>query len=149
MKLTRGTLSGLAIVTIALTGASTRRLPMDLGNFSVSLTVKNLDASKVFYEKLGFVQVLGDASKGWVIMKNGNTNIGLFHGMFDRNILTFNPGWDQNGKPIGKATDVRNIQTRLRDEGIAVGPAIEGTHGPAGFTISDPDGNPILIDQHI
>ncbi len=149
MKLTHGIVAGLAVISVALIGAAPQKAPTDLGNFSVSLTVKDLEASRAFYRKLGFVQVLGDASKGWVIMKNGSANIGLFHGMFERNILTFNPGWDHNGKPVKNASDIRSIQAHLRAEGIDVGKEIGGSKGPAGFTISDPDGNPILIDQHI
>ena len=122
---------------------------MDLGNFSVSLTVKDIQASKDFYERLGFAQVLGDSQQGWAIMKNGSTNIGLFQGMFERNMLTFNPGWDHNGKPDGKSEDVRTIQKRLKEAGVDVGADIEGTKGPASFTVTDPDGNPVLIDQHI
>lgn len=122
---------------------------MALGNFSVSLTVRDIGASKAFYEKLGFVQILGDPAQGWAIMKNGTTNIGLFQGAFDRNMLTFNPGWDQNGSPTGAFEDVRSIQRRLREAGIAVGAEIGSASGPASFTITDPDGNPILFDQHL
>ena len=121
---------------------------MELGNFSVSLAVKDIKASKAFYEKLGFSQTLGDPAQGWAIMKNGSTNIGLFQGMFERNILTFNPGWDQNGAPAGEFEDVRDIQKRLKDSGVEVGAAIESDQGPGSFTVTDPDGNPILFDQH-
>lgn len=122
---------------------------MELGNFSVSLAVSDIQASKDFYEKLGFVQILGDAQQGWAIMKNGGTNIGLFQGMFERNMLTFNPGWDHAGNVDGKSEDIRTIQKRLREAGVDVGVAIEGTKGPGSFTVTDPDGNPVLIDQHI
>ena len=121
---------------------------MTLGNFSVSLTVRDINASKAFYENLGFVQILGDTAQGWAIMKNGSTNVGLFQGAFERNTLTFNPGWDQDGGPTGAFEDVRAIQRRLREAGIEVGAEIESASGPAGFTVVDPDGNPILFDQH-
>ncbi len=122
---------------------------MGLGNFSVSLAVKDIRASKAFYEKLGFVQIMGDIGQGWAIMKNGSTNIGLFQGMFERNALTFNPGWDQDGKPDSQADDIRTIQQRLQAAGIDVGAEIEGTAGPASFAVTDPDGNPVLFDQHV
>ena len=122
---------------------------MHLGNFSVSLAVKDIAASKAFYEKLGFTQVHGDAGQGWAIMKNGSTKIGLFHGMFDRNMLTFNPGWDQDGQPDGKSEDLRLIQKRLQSAGLDAGTAIEAGEGPASFMLTDPDGNPILFDQHL
>ena len=121
---------------------------MTLGNFSVSLTVRDITASKAFYERLGFVQILGDTAQGWAIMKNGSTNIGLFQGAFERNTLTFNPGWDQDGSPLGAFEDVRVIQRRLREAGLDTGAEIDSASGPAGFTVTDPDGNPILFDQH-
>jgi catechol 2,3-dioxygenase-like lactoylglutathione lyase family enzyme len=123
---------------------------MELGAFSVSLNVKDIHASKDFYEKLGFSVLGGDPSRNWVILKNGNCVIGLFQGMFDRNILTFNPGWDQEAGPIGPFTDVREVQKVLRSEGVHLdSEADENTKGPASIILSDPDGNPILIDQHI
>ncbi len=122
---------------------------MELGNFSVSLAVKDVEASKGFYQKLGFVQVFGDTDKGWAIMKNGSTKIGLFQGMFEKNLLTFNPGWDQEGKPSGKFEDIRSIQARLKKAGLDVGADIETQSGPASFVVTDPDGNPILLDQHL
>ena len=122
---------------------------MTLGNFSVSLTVRDIGASKAFYERLGFVQVLGDTAQGWAIMKNGGTNIGLFQGAFERNTLTFNPGWDQDGSPLDTFEDVRAIQRRLREAGLDTGAAIDSASGPAAFTVTDPDGNPILFDQHL
>lgn len=123
---------------------------MELGAFSVSLAVKDLPASQVFYEKLGFTLFGGDPAKGWAIMKAGTTVIGLFHGMFDANILTFNPGWDSNAQPVAGFTDVREIQSRLRSGGVALLTAAdEDTTGPASITLEDPDGNIILIDQHI
>eukprot|EP00039_Didymoeca_costata_P020407 m.341165 g.341165 ORF g.341165 m.341165 type:complete len:141 (-) comp19876_c0_seq1:99-521(-) len=122
---------------------------MDLGNFSVSLTVKDIQASKDFYEKLGFAVLHGDAAQGWLILKNGTTNIGLFKGMFDKNIMTFNPGWDHNGKDTESFTDIREIQSKLLSAGVKIEkPVEEGTTKPASFTITDPDGNTILIDQH-
>jgi catechol 2,3-dioxygenase-like lactoylglutathione lyase family enzyme len=123
---------------------------MELGCFSISLNVKDISASKEFYEKLGFTAYAGDISQNWIMMKNGNTNIGLFQGMFDKNILTFNPGWDQDAKEIGPFTDIRVIQEDLRSKGIRLdSEADPATKGPASIIITDPDGNPILIDQHI
>lgn len=122
---------------------------MDLGAFSVSLSVKDLDASKRFYEKLGFVQFHGDASQGWVILKNADHVIGLFQGMFEKNTLTFNPGWDGDAKPVDPFTDIRDLQRRLRDQGVQfVLEVDESGSGPGSFIIEDPDGNPILVDQH-
>jgi len=121
--------------------------PTALGNFSVSLTVRDMGPAKAFYEKLGFVQVAGDG-RGWAVMKNGPTKIGLFQGMFPRNMLTFNPGWDQDGRPTGPFEDIRSLQRRFREAGLDVGAAIESASGPASFIITDPDGNPILFDQH-
>ena len=121
---------------------------MSLGNFSVSLTVRDIDASKAFYEKLGFVQVFGNPAQHWVIMQNGTTNIGLFQGMFPRNALTFNPGWDHQGNNVASFDDVRALQRRLRDAGVDTGAAIASASGPASFSVTDPDGNPILFDQH-
>ena len=122
---------------------------MELGAFSVSLSVKDLEASRDFYAKLGFKQIGGHADQNWLILKNGEHVIGLFQGMFDKNTLTFNPGWDQQGKETDSFTDVREIQKTLRDQGIAiVSEADEATQGPASLMVFDPDGNPILIDQH-
>jgi predicted enzyme related to lactoylglutathione lyase len=123
---------------------------MDLGTFSVSLTVKDIHASKAFYEKLGFSAFAGDISQNWLIMKNGDHAIGLFQGMFDRNTLTFNPGWDRNARPVEAFTDVRELQRRLKAQGVTpVAEADETTTGPAYFMVLDPDGNPILVDQHV
>jgi len=123
---------------------------MDLGNFSVSLAVKDIAASRIFYEKLGFAVFGGDAGQGWLIMKSTNCVIGLFQGMFERNTLTFNPGWDAGGNPLPTFTDVREIQKSLRAAGIALASeADETTTGPASFMVIDPDGNPILFDQHV
>jgi len=123
---------------------------MKLGAFSVSLSVKDLGASKAFYEKLGFSVFGGNAAQNWLIMKNGDHIIGLFQGMFENNILTFNPGWDQDAKPLESFTDVRDLQRQLKAQGITMQTeADENTSGPASFVIVDPDGNAILIDQHV
>ena len=124
---------------------------MDLGNFSVSLVVKDIEASRLFYEKLGFSVFTGNESQNWLIMKNGETTIiGLFQGMFEQNILTFNPGWDSNGRTLDHFTDVREIQRHLKSQGVAFQTeADESTTGPASFVVVDPDGNPILFDQHV
>ena len=122
---------------------------MDLGNFSVSLAVKDLAASRDFYEKLGFVQVGGDFDQKWLVLQNADDKIGLFEGMFDRNMLTFNPGWDSNANELAEFTDVRVLQSRLREQGVSFTvEADESTAGPAYFMLVDPDGNPILVDQH-
>jgi catechol 2,3-dioxygenase-like lactoylglutathione lyase family enzyme len=122
---------------------------MQLGNFSVSLAVKNAEASRQFYEKLGFVVLMGEASNGWLILKNGRAVIGLFQGMFEKNMLTFNPGWDENAQPLEQFTDIRELQRRLKAQGVVlVTEADESTTGPANFMTFDPDGNPILVDQH-
>ena len=122
---------------------------MDLGAFSVSLAVKDLAASRAFYEKFGFVAFHGDASQNWLILKNGGHVIGLFQGMFEKNILTFNPGWDSNAQEVDPFTDVRELQRQLRAQGVSFQQeADESTTGPASFVVEDPDGNPILIDQH-
>lgn len=123
---------------------------MDLGAFSVSLVVKNLKSSKTFYEKLGFKVFHGEESQNWLIMKNKSTVIGLFEGMFEKNILTFNPGWNENAESIESFDDVRTIQEDLREKGIEfVTKVQEESSGPGSFMIQDPDGNTILIDQHV
>ena len=123
---------------------------MDLGNFSISLAVKDIGASREFYEKLGFKVFGGDASQNWLIMKNGDHAIGLFQGMFEKNTLTFNPGWDSNARELDTYTDVRELQRQLKEQGVEfVIEADESTTGPANFVVLDPDGNPILVDQHI
>ncbi len=123
---------------------------MNLGCFSTSLTVKDLQKSKEFYEALGFQVFHGDESQGWLIMKNGNCNIGLFQGMFEKNILTFNPGWDQNASSLESYTDVRELQKTLKEKGIVIINEVDETgSGPGSFSMIDPDGNPILIDQHV
>ena len=122
---------------------------MELGAFSVSLAVKDIAASKAFYEKLGFTVFMGDAKK-WLIMKNGDHVIGLFHGMFDKNILTFNPGWNSDARPLPEFTDVRELQRRLKASGEnMISQADESSTGQASFMIVDPDGNTILVDQHV
>ena len=123
---------------------------MELSAFSISLTVKDLEVSKSFYEKLGFMAFAGDAAQNWLIMKNGDHVIGLFQGMFERNILTFNPGWDSSAQALAAFTDVRELQRTLLAQGVAFEQqADENTTGPASFVIVDPDGNPILVDQHV
>lgn len=122
---------------------------MVLGAFSISLAVKEIGASKAFYEKLGFTIFGGNIDQNWLIMKNGDTVIGLFQGMFDKNILTFNPGWDSNAQPLASFTDVRELQRQLKAQGITFATeADETTTGPASFVVVDPDGNPVLFDQH-
>ena len=123
---------------------------MDLGAFSISLAVQDLEASRVFYEKLGFTVVGGDPSQNWLILRNAGHTIGLFQGMFDKNILTFNPGWDDEAQPVGDFTDVRELQRRLKAAGVPlVVEADESSAGPASFVVEDPDGNPVLVDQHV
>ena len=123
---------------------------MELGAFSVSLAVKDIEASKLFYEKIGFTAFAGDQSQNWLIMKNGSHAIGLFQGMFDKNILTFNPGWNSDAQKLGQFTDVRELQRQLKARGVSLlSEADESSAGPASFMISDPDGNTILVDQHV
>ncbi len=123
---------------------------MELGAFSVSLAVKDIEASKVFYEKLGFTVFAGNQSQNWLIMKNGDHAIGLFQGMFDKNILTFNPGWSSDAQPLREFTDIRRLQHQVKELGInLVSEADESSTGPASFMMVDPDGNPILVDQHV
>jgi lactoylglutathione lyase len=123
---------------------------MELGAFSVSLAVKDLEASRRFYEQLGFVQFHGDASQNWLILKNGDHVIGLFQGMFEKNSLTFNPGWDQGTNALESFTDIRDLQRELKARGVAfVAEVDEAGSGPGSFVIVDPDGNPIIVDQHV
>ena len=123
---------------------------MDLGAFSISLAVEDIEASRAFYEKLGFEVVGGDASQNWQILRNGVHTIGLFQGMFERNILTFNPGWDWKADTLDGFTDVRELQRQLKAKGVMlVSEADENGTGPASFVALDPDGNPILVDQHV
>lgn len=123
---------------------------MELGAFSISLTVKDIEASRVFYEQFGFKIFGGDASQNWLILKNGDHVIGLFQGMFEKNTLTFNPGWDSNANKLDTFTDVRELQRQLKGRGVQlVTEADETSTGPASFIAIDPDGNPILVDQHV
>lgn len=123
---------------------------MQLGAFSISLAVKDIEASRRFYEKFGFSTFGGNAAQNWLILKNGDHIIGLFQGMFDKNILTFNPGWDQEARKLPSFTDVRELQRQLRAQGVKFEQeADESTTGPASFVAVDPDGNPILVDQHV
>ncbi len=123
---------------------------MELGAFSVSLAVKDIGRSKLFYEKLGFTVFAGDQSQNWLIMKNGDHTLGLFQGMFEKNILTFNPGWDQNCNTLESFADVREIHKNLKSKGVEIAnESITGESGPSSFTVIDPDGNAILLDQHV
>ena len=123
---------------------------MELGAFSVSLAVKDIRASQAFYEKLGFTVMMGEIAQNWLIMKNGDHVIGLFQGMFEKNILTFNPGWDQNTRTLEAFTDVRELQRQLKAAGVVFrSEADESGTGPASFVILDPDENAILVDQHV
>ena len=123
---------------------------MQLGAFSISLAVKNIEASKVFYENFGFEVVGGDPSQNWLILRNSGHTIGLFQGMFESNILTFNPGWNDEAQPLASFTDVRELQRQLKAKGVQpVSEADEETTGPASFVAVDPDGNTILVDQHV
>lgn len=123
---------------------------MELGNFSVSLAVKDLDASRKFYETLGFRAIGGNPAQNWLILQNATSTIGLFHGMFDKNMLTFNPGWDRTCKTLPAFDDVREIQRTLKRAGLPLASeADESTAGPASLMLLDPDGNPVLVDQHV
>ena len=123
---------------------------MQLGNFSVSLSVNDLQASKTFYDKLGFAPIGGDEEQGWLILRNGDCIVGLFQGMFDKNMLTFNPGWNDQCETLDEFADVRDLQRQLKSQGVSfASEADENSTGPASFMIIDPDGNPILVDQHV
>ena len=143
----------LATATALAAAGPTEAAPpknMDLGAFSVSLNVKDVDASRQFYEKLGFKAFAGDPAQNMLILKNGDHVIGLFKGMFEKNILTFNPGWDSNAKKLAAFTDVRELQRQLKSQGVHLAKeADESTTGPASFVAVDPDGNQILVDQHV
>ena len=148
------TLAGLAAVILTTNLPQDKQAekddPVQLGNFSVSLNVKDIKASKAFYEKLDFKQVAGELEQNWVVLQNGTTKIGLFQGMFERNMLTFNPGWDDEKKTLKDFQDVRELQKTLKARGIELQTeADETTEGTAFFTLVDPDGNPILVDQHV
>jgi predicted enzyme related to lactoylglutathione lyase len=151
---TRRTALTLATMMLAWSQSRSTNQPggghMELGAFSMSLAVKNLEASKQFYEKFGFRVFAGNASQNWLILKNGDCTIGLFQGMFNKNILTFNPGWDSNAQKLAAFTDVRELQRQLKAKGVPiVKEADESTTGPASFVAVDPDGNQILVDQHV
>ena len=155
--LTTALYASLATATVMLalpsdkqTGQEAPAKPLELGNFSVSLAVKDIKASKAFYEKLDFVQVGGKLEQNWVVLQNGTTKIGLFQGMFEKNSLTFNPGWDHERKTPAEFQDVRDLQRVLKSRGLKPQPeADEASEGPAFFALVDPDGNPILVDQHV
>ena len=123
---------------------------MELGAFSVSLAVKDIEASREFYMKFGFRVIGGDAAENWLILQNGAATIGLFQGMFEKNILTFNPGWNAEAQKLDAFTDIRSLQRQLKGKGVAlISEANETTNGPDSFVTQDPDGNPILFDQHV
>ena len=156
------TRSVAGIIVAFLAGLATARMidppavqasqdaPLRLGNFSVSLAVKDIAASRAFYEKLGFRVIMGEQAKNWLILQNETSTIGLFQGIFSRNILTFNPGWDRKGGTLPDFDDVRVIQRALKSRGLTPAPeASDSTSGPASLMLTDPDGNPILIDQHV
>ena len=145
-------ISTATIINIAIAEfnhSKNKSTDMNLGAFSISLTVKDLNASKEFYKKMGFEVFAGDAKMNYLILKNGDAKIGLFQGMFESNILTFNPGWDANGENLEEFDDIRSIHQSLKNDGITFAKDIEASEsGPASFVIADPDGNVILIDQH-
>ena len=140
----------LGLTAVVAARAVKEPAPMKLGNFSVSLAVKDLSASRAFYETLGFETVGGNADHNWLVLRNGSTKIGLFQGMFEDNILTFNPGWDGEGNPLESFQDVRDIQTKLMDAGVELLlEADPDSAGPAHIVFADPDGNQIMLDQHV
>ena len=147
----------LAVASIAIAGTTatpstpaTEKTAMELGNFSVSLTVKDIKASKAFYEKLDFKVVAGKLEQNWIVLQSGTTTIGLFQGMFDKNIMTFNPGWTKDKETLKDFQDVRELQRNLKARGITISTAAdESTTGPASFMVTDPDGNRLLFDQHV
>ena len=154
-SLTRIVASFLAFIPIVGAGSAasaqvSETKTMDLGNFSVSLNVKDIMASKAFYEKLDFKVVAGKLEQKWIVLQNGNARIGLFQGMFDKNIMTFNPGWTKDKETMKDFQDVREIQRTLKTRGLKMAPeANEATEGPAHFMVTDPDGNTLLFDQHV
>lgn len=159
MRMKNGLTVGLACAGAMIGGcATTQNGPqatapeekrMELGAFSVSLAVKDLAASRAFYEKLGFEQVMGEPAQNYLILRNGTTTIGLFEGMFEKNILTFNPGWNHRAEALGSFTDVRDLERMLRERGIEPVQSAAPGDGPAHVVLEDPDGNPVLIDQHV
>ncbi len=123
---------------------------MQLGNFCVCLSVKDLTASRAFYEKLGFTQISGDASQGWLVLKNGAARVGIFQGILEKNTLSFNPGWNADAQPLADFQDVRELQAVLQERGVALDVTADpASDGPAYFILKDPDGNPIYVDQHV
>jgi catechol 2,3-dioxygenase-like lactoylglutathione lyase family enzyme len=150
-----GALASIAMFAIAGTAAaqstpSSEKKAMDLGNFSVSLNVKDIKASMAFYEKLDFKVVAGKLEQKWIVLQSGNARIGLFQGMFDKNIMTFNPGWNKDKETLKEFQDVRELQRTLKSRGLTIAPeADEKTEGPAFFKVVDPDGNALLFDQHV
>ena len=147
-----GALAWMALAVNLITGSTqaTENKPLDLGNFSVSLAVKDIKASKAFYEKLGFTEVSGKREQNWIVLQSGNARIGLFQGMFDKNLMTFNPGWTKDKETPADFKDVRDLQRTFKERGITPAPAAdESTTGPAFFMIKDPDGNTLLFDQHV
>src|SRR3954468_6438806 len=150
------TLAGLLVV-VAMVGTTTapavetkEKKTLELGNFSVSLTVKDIKASKAFYEKLDFKEIAGKLEQNWIVLQNGNARIGLFQGMFDKNLMTFNPGWTKDKETMKDFQDVRELQRTFKARGITMTTeADESTEGPAYFMIADPDGNTLLFDQHV
>jgi predicted enzyme related to lactoylglutathione lyase len=156
MNVPTGLLVG-AMVSVCMLGASTSRpsqaaeeRTLELGNFSVSLAVKDIKASMAFYQKLDFKQVGGNVEQNWVVLQNGTARIGLFQGMFEKNILTFNPGWAKNKETLTDFQDVRELQRALKARGLTIAPEADlTTKGPAYFEVTDPDGNTLLVDQHV
>jgi len=145
-----GLFAGVVSTSLTQDPAPKKPEPVELGNFSVSLTVKDLKASRAFYEKLGFTEAAGDMKQNWIVLQNGTAKVGLFQGMFPRNMLTFNPGWGPGKEALKQFQDVRAIQRLLKERGIPfVVEADEKSDGPAFFQVTDPDGNPILVDQHV
>lgn len=153
-------LTCLLAITLALTSVEAsaqttttpdnENKPLVLGNFSVSLAVQDIKVSKAFYEKLGFKEVAGKLEQNWIVLQNGNARIGLFQGMFDKNIMTFNPGWTKDKETLKDFQDVRELQHTLKERGLNVAPEVnETTDGPGYFMVADPDGNTLLIDQHV
>ena len=142
--------TALVVTVIAASAQATETKPLGLGNFSVSLAVKDIKASKAFYEKLGFTEVSGSLEQNWIVLQSGYARIGLFQGMFDKNLTTFNPGWTKDKETLTDFTDVRDLQRTFKERGITPVPAVdESTTGPAYFMIKDPDGNTLLFDQHV
>ncbi len=155
LALTLSLAGALALITIvgatsARTARAAEKRPLELGNFSVSLTVKDIKASKAFYEKLDFKEVGGKLDQHWIVLQNGAARIGLFQGMFDKNLMTFNPGWTKDKETLKDFQDVRELQRTLKARGLTMATeADETTEGPAYFTVADPDGNTLLFDQHV